>query len=137
MNEEQFEKLTKYFDERFEEQNAKLVKRLAEQDERLEKRLVGQDVKFEDAGHQFAGLSDQMLKLYQHFEQRTSELESKLDAKASQADMERVLGALDTILKNQETEQQERLATNRQLDRHEGWHHEVADKVGVKLGYER
>jgi hypothetical protein len=80
-------------------------------------------------------LSDQILKLYQHTENRFGELEAKLEAKADRQDLDRIYDALDAILKNQETEQQERAAIITQLDRHERWHHQTAAVLDLKLDY--
>ena len=79
-------------------------------------------------------LSEQMLKLYQHFDDRCNAIEGKLDQKADGA---RIYAALDAIAKNQEVEQHERLAMIQQLDRHEGWIHQLADTTGAKLRYEQ
>jgi hypothetical protein len=46
-----------------------------------------------------------------------------------------VEGAIDSVAKQQQTDQHERLAMNNQLDRHEHWHHQTADKLGMKLDY--
>lgn len=58
------------------------------------------------------------------FDKRFDEFEAWLDAKADRRDLERIYDALDTILRNQEIEQQERAAIIAQLERHERWHHQ-------------
>lgn len=80
-------------------------------------------------------LSDQILKLYQHMELRFAVIEAKLDEKASIEQLDRVLNALDGIAKQQEICTQERLAANRQLDRHESWLHQLAKKTNTRLNY--
>jgi hypothetical protein len=129
MSDDQFTELKKYLDERFDDQDSKVEKRLAEQDATMDTRFADQDAKFDDhlnrALAQFAGQSNQ----------RFSELEAKIDAKADRQDLDRIYDALDAILKNQETEQQERAAMNHQLDRHERWHHQTADTLHLKLDY--
>ena len=78
-------------------------------------------------------LGDQMLKLYQHFDQRLDVLEANMNTKT---DGERVYTALDGIAKRLDTDEQERAAMNHQLSRHERWHHQEADKLGMKLNYQ-
>jgi hypothetical protein len=62
---------------------------------------------------------DQFTKLFKYMTKRFDELESKIDAKADDAKVDRVLGLLDAVTKQQEVDQHERLAMNNQLDRHE------------------
>jgi hypothetical protein len=78
-------------------------------------------------------LSDQMLKLYQHFDQRLDKLETEL---ATKADGERVYRALDGITKRLDDDETERAAMNHQLNRHERWHQQTAAKLGMKLDYQ-
>ena len=60
-------------------------------------------------------------------------IEKALDKKADKTDLDRALGLLDSIAKQQETDEQERLAMGHQIERVEGWSHELADKMGHKL----
>lgn len=80
--------------------------------------------------------SDQFAKLYQHFDERTTAIEDKLDDKASRNQVDDVMQTLDSITKEQEIGEHERLAANHQLDRHEGWIEQLAQKTGTKLSYE-
>lgn len=80
-------------------------------------------------------LGDQLLKLYKHFEVRFDAVEKKLDQKADKADADRLIGLMDSIIKQQEIDDHERAAIIGQLDRHERWHHRTAKKLGVKLSY--
>ena len=43
--------------------------------------------------------------------------------------------ALDSLAKASETDELERLAMNQQLDRHNRWHHQTADKLGLQLDH--
>ena len=43
--------------------------------------------------------------------------------------------ALDGLAKASEADELERLAMNQQLDRHERWHHQTADKLGLQLDH--
>lgn len=73
------------------------------------------DDQFNQLTKQIADVGDQILKLYQHMEQRFGELETKVDAKADDSKVDKMLGLLDAMAKQQETEQHERLAMNHQL----------------------
>jgi len=77
-----------------------------------------------------------MLKLYKHTEVRFDRIEKKLDEKADKADVDRLIGLMDSMIKKQEIDEHERLAMNHQLDRHERWHHQAAKKFGVELSCE-
>lgn len=118
MNDDQFTELKHYLGERFDTQDAKLEKRLTEQ----------------DAGMK-SYLNEELAKFAGQVNRRFADLEATLDTKADKQDLDRIYGALDTILKNQETEQQERAAITVQLDRHERWHHQTADVLHLKLDY--
>jgi hypothetical protein len=72
-------------------------------------------------------------QMFQHFDERLDKLETEL---ATRADGERIYRALDSIAKHLDTDDAERAAMNAQLDRHERWHHQTADKLGLKLDYQ-
>ena len=57
----------------------------------------------------------------------------KLDSKASQEDMERVLRILDDMAKRQEISDDERLVMGHQLERLDRWVHSLAKEIGYKL----
>jgi hypothetical protein len=56
-----------------------------------------------------AYIEELSLRLYSHMEKRFDDVEAKLDCKANKKQVDLVLGTLDTMLKNQETDEQERL----------------------------
>ena len=76
---------------------------------------------------------EQFLKLFKYIEAFRAEVNAKLDQKA---DKDRVYSALDYIIKQLEIHDQERLFTNRQLDRHETWIKQLAVKTNTKLAPE-
>lgn len=82
-------------------------------------------------------LIDLVMKLYARTEKRFDEIETKLDEKAGKKQVDLILGTLDTVLKNQETEEQERLILNYQLSRHEQWFDQLVEKTKTKLLPER
>ncbi len=62
------------------------------------------------------------------FEQRTDERFERLETRLSNME-----NTVDALYKRSETDQLERLAMNQQLDRHNRWHHQAADKLGLQL----
>jgi hypothetical protein len=84
-----------------------------------------------DMGEQFG---EQFAKLYQHTERQFGEVHTRMDQLESR--MSSLEGGVDSVLKNQETDQQERLIANHQLDRHEGWIKQLAQKTDTSLSYE-
>jgi hypothetical protein len=73
-------------------------------------------------------------KLFEYLDKRFGEVNDRIDTLASRVDS--VEGAISSVAKQQEIDQQERLAMDAQLDRHERWHHREADKIGLKLDYQ-
>ena len=58
-----------------------------------------------------------------------SEMDARFDA--LDAKIDKIYNALDSFLKEQETDQQERLLANHQLDRHEDWISRAAPKLNI------
>jgi hypothetical protein len=81
-------------------------------------------------------LNQELAKFIGQINRRFDGLEKQVASKADDAKVDKVLGLLDAIAKQQEIDQHERLAMNHQLDRHERWHHQAADKLGMKLDYQ-
>lgn len=77
---------------------------------------------------------DEFTKLFKYMQQEFAAVHVQLEAKNQRFD--HMMSALDGIAKQQETDEQERLAIGHQLDRHDRWHHQLADKTNVKLSYE-
>ena len=119
MSNDQLTELKQYLDQRF-----------AEQDEKLDARFTEQDHKNENH------LNQALAKLAGAVNRHFDEIERRLDQKADKAGLDRIYVTLDAILKNQEIERDERAAIMHQLDRHERWHHQTADKIGLKLDYQ-
>jgi hypothetical protein len=79
---------------------------------------------------------DEYTKLFLYMEKRFDKLEAEMATKADKADVERLYGLLDSNAKRLETIETEHVMLTHQVDHHEHWHHQVADKVNVKLRYE-
>ena len=105
MSDDQFYKLAELMQQGFKEQEA-----------RLDTKLDLQLAKF-------------MGQLTRHVDQRVGELGQRMDSMESR--LSSLEGGVDQVLKNQETDQQERLAANHQLDRHEEWIGRAADTIKV------
>ncbi len=60
-------------------------------------------------------------------------MDKVLEEKASNADMQRVLGLLDEVARRQEISDDERLVVGHQLERLDRWTHELAKKIGYEL----
>lgn len=76
---------------------------------------------------------DQFTRLFKYMEKRFDEMGGRMDRLEGR--MSSLEGLIDTVIKQQEVDQHERLAMNHQLDRHERWHHQAAAKIGLKLDY--
>ena len=72
---------------------------------------------------------DQFTKLFRYMSQEFDDLRNRLDTKADKADLERIYGLLDSVVKQQEVDDHKRLALGNQLGRHERW----IVKAGTKL----
>lgn len=77
--------------------------------------------------------NDEFTKLFKYIQEFRSEINSKLDEKASDADMQRIINVLDSLGSRQEISDDERLVMGHQLDRLDRWTHELAKKIGYTL----
>ena len=78
-------------------------------------------------------LTKELLKFASGMNLNFDSLKKQIDGKADKSDVDRLLKAFDAVAKQQEVEEHERLAINHQIDRHERWHHQTADHLGLKL----
>lgn len=76
---------------------------------------------------------DEFTKLFKYMSERFDKVDKTLESKSSAADMQRVLGLLDSLAKRQEISDDERLVMGHQLDRLDRWTHEPAKKIGYEL----
>lgn len=75
----------------------------------------------------------EFMKLFKYMTERFDKVDKALEDKANKANMHKIYGLLDKIIKEQEINKDERLVMGHQLDRLGRWVHEVADKIGYKL----
>ena len=76
---------------------------------------------------------DQFTKLFKYVEKRFDEVNTKLDEKASQSSMERLLDTLDGFLKRLDDNESNQSARDLQFERLLEWAREVSRKTGVPL----
>ena len=76
---------------------------------------------------------DQFTKLFKYIEDFRSEVNAKLDQKASQDSMERLINTLDGFLKRLDNIETEQSARDLQFERLLEWAREVSKKTGVPL----
>lgn len=76
---------------------------------------------------------DEFTKLFVYMSKRFDDIDAKLDAKADKVDLDKIYTHLDGILKRLDDDDAERAAIITQLDRHEGWIHQLAAKTAAKL----
>lgn len=78
---------------------------------------------------------DEFVKLFKYMTKRFDEIDGKMDSKFDKVDQrfDRLEKLVDSIVKNQEINDDERLVMGRLLDRHDQWIHALADKIGYKL----
>jgi uncharacterized protein YjgD (DUF1641 family) len=62
-----------------------------------------------------------------------TEIDFKFARKADKSDIERVLARVSMIGGKVDDYNAEQAVTQRQVDKHEKWHHQTAQKIGIKL----
>ncbi len=86
-----------------------------------------------NTGKRFDKIDKQLDRIAVAVLQGFDRIDKALEEKASNANMQKVLGLLDTLAKRQEISDDERLVMGHQLDRLDRWTHELAKKIGYKL----
>jgi len=78
---------------------------------------------------------DEFTKLFTYMQREFGSLRADMAAMKTElkADIRRLYALHDHTLKHQEAEEQERLIIKNQLDRHERWHQQTAERVGIRL----
>jgi len=76
---------------------------------------------------------DQFTKLFKYVEEFRSEVNTKLDQKASQDSIERLIDTLDGFLKRLDDIETEQSARDAQFERLLDWAREVSKKTGIPL----
>ncbi|HTE58346.1 MAG TPA: hypothetical protein VK694_06390 [Verrucomicrobiae bacterium] len=77
--------------------------------------------------------TDEFTKLFQYLQQMDRKIEKQTETMATKNNINQILNRLDSIEKQLEISEDERLVMGHQLDRLDRWVREVADKIGYKL----
>lgn len=115
---------TKKYSEDFEEKVLKILGDFSDKFEAIDKRFDGIDKKLEQQDNymesQFVAIQEQFMD----FERRMEEIKETLN---------NIVNWQDSISKQLEISEQERLMMGRQLDRLDAWCHELASTIGHNL----
>ena len=76
---------------------------------------------------------DEFTKLFLYMQRIDAKLDKQIEKMATKDDINKILTRLDSIEKQLEISEDERLVMGHQLDRLNRWVQEVADKIGHKL----
>lgn len=79
--------------------------------------------------------ADEFTKLFQYMQRIEQKLDSQIENMATKDDINQILSRLDSIEKQLEISEDERLVMGHQLDRLNRWVKEVADKIDYKLTF--
>ncbi len=122
---DRFDQLEQRLDKSFE----KIDQRFENIDQRFEKI----DQRFEKVDRRFEKVDKQLDKLTAAMVKGFDRIDKELEKKADKVDLSRALDMLDSMIKRQEVDDQERLVMSHHVERIERWSHELADKIGHKL----
>jgi hypothetical protein len=89
--------------------------------------------RFDKIDMQLVDMNKQLDKIVTVVVKGFDRIDKTLEEKASNADMQRVLGLLDELAKRVEISDDERLVMGHQLERLDRWTHELAQKIGYEL----
>ncbi len=76
---------------------------------------------------------DQFTKLFKYMTERFDEIDKKLDSKASQDSLNKLINTLDGFVKRLDDNETEQSARDAQFDRLLEWAREVSKKTGIPL----
>ncbi len=77
--------------------------------------------------------NDEFTKLFKYVQRIEQKLDTQIENMATKEDIQNILNRFDSIEKQLEISEDERLVMGHQLDRLNHWVQEVADKIGHKL----
>lgn len=91
------------------------------------------DDKFSEVDDKFTKIDSQLDKLTTLVIKGFDWVSKELDKKADKEDVNQLYNLMDSMAKQQEIDNDERLVMGHQLERLDRWAHEVANKIGYKL----
>ena len=77
--------------------------------------------------------ANEFTKLFNHMNTRFDSVDNQLESMATKDEIQAILNRLDSIEKQLEISDDERLVMGHQLDRLDKWTHDLAKKIGHKL----
>ncbi len=78
-------------------------------------------------------MNDEFARLFKYIEEFRGEMNQKLDEKASQSSLDRLINTVDAFVKRLDDAETEQAARDHKIERLERWIQEVAESTGVKL----
>jgi hypothetical protein len=86
-------------------------------------------------GKKFDGLDKKFAQVNARLDQKVDkiDLEELLKSKADKSDIDRVMNVLDELMGKFDDQRTEQVMMRHDLDRHERWHKQTAEKIGLKL----
>lgn len=79
---------------------------------------------------------DEFTRLFAYMTERFDKIDAALELKADKADVDVLYNRLDDVMAELDDIKTDQVAQRVQLDRHERWHQETADHVGLVLSHE-
>ncbi|HEY5442477.1 MAG TPA: hypothetical protein VIJ68_02985 [Candidatus Saccharimonadales bacterium] len=76
---------------------------------------------------------DEFTKLFKYMQREFKSINDRLDQTASKSSLDRLTNLVDAYAKRSETYHQDMLVLNHQVNRHDGWIHELAETTGTEL----
>jgi exonuclease VII large subunit len=116
-------------DQRFD----RLEHRFSEFIDRVDTKFGQIDQRFKQVDRRFERVGEQLDKLTATMVKGFGRIDKELEKKADKVDLSRALNMLDSMIKRQEVDDQERLVMSHHMERIERWSYELADKIGHKL----
>jgi len=108
----------------------------------LGKKFDGIDKKFDGIDKRFTLIDKRFTLIDKRFVQVNAKLDQKVDkidleellkSKADKSDIDKVMNVLDELMGKFDDQRTEQIMIRHDLDRHERWHKQTAEKIGLKL----
>lgn len=81
-------------------------------------------------------IQDEFQRLFVYVAERFDKVDAALELKADKTDLDGVYSRLDRVVAELDDIKTEQAAQRIQLDRHERWHHQTADQLGLTFSHE-
>jgi hypothetical protein len=83
----------------------------------------------------FSKIDEEFKKINEKLETKAnkSDIDLIIKTKADKSDTDRLMNRMGQILDKAGDDRTQQFKTQRQVDCHEKWHHQIAEKIGLKL----